>query len=59
MKATDTIWFSYLWLKSGRLMFIVKDMHYFHRVHKDSGFLQEVDYNMKKAEEIKKMIMEL
>lgn len=57
--ASDTIWFSYLWLKSGRLMSVVKDMHYYHRVHSESGFLKDASNNMKKAEEIKKMIMDL
>lgn len=55
----DTIWFNYLWLKSGYKFHVVPNMHYHHRVHPGSGFLQDVDYNMKKAEEIKKLIMEL
>lgn len=59
MVASDTIWMNYLWMKSGRTFAIVPNMHYFHRVHKDSGFMQDCDYNMKKAEEIKKIIMEL
>lgn len=59
MKASDTIWFNYLWLKQGKGFFVVPNMHYFHRVHNGSGFMQEVDYNMKKADEIKKLIMEL
>jgi len=59
MKGSDTIWMNYLWLKSGHLFKVVSNMHYFHRVHKDSGFMQDCDYNMKKAEEIRKLIMEL
>lgn len=59
MKGTDTIWFSYLWFRSRRSMFVVKDMHYLHRVHAGSGFMQNADYNMKKAEEIKQLIMAL
>lgn len=59
MIATDTIYFNYLWLKEGNYFTVLPDMHYEHRVHKDSGFLQEVDYNMKKGEEIKKLIMAL
>lgn len=59
MKGSDTIWFNYLWLKAGNYFSIIPDMHYFHRVHKDSGFMQDCDYNMKKAEEIKKLIMAL
>lgn len=59
MIATDTIFFNYLWLKEGNYFTVLPGMHYEHRVHKDSGFLQEVDYNMKKGEEIKKLIMTL
>lgn len=59
MKGSDTIWFSYLWLKGGHAFIPVKDMHYIHRVHPGSGFLTDVDYNMKKAEEIKKLILAL
>lgn len=59
MKGSDTIWFNYLWLKSGNYFRVSPDMHYTHRVHPGSGFLTDVDYNMKKAEEIKKMIMAL
>lgn len=59
MRGSDTIWFNYLWMKSGNYFSIVNGMHYFHRVHDQSGFMQDCDYNMKKAEEIKKMIMAL
>lgn len=59
MKGSDTIWFNYLWLKAGGCLAIVPGMHYEHRVHPGSGFLQDADYNMKKAEEIKKLIMQL
>lgn len=59
MKGSDTIWFNYLWLKAGNYFSVIKGMEYLHRVHSDSGFLQDIDYNMKKAEEIKKLIMAL
>jgi len=59
MKGSDTIWFAYLWLKAGYNFWVVPDMHYFHRVHDGSGFMQDANYNMQKAEEIKKMIMDL
>lgn len=55
----DTIWFNYLWLKAGGYFIVVPGMEYQHRVHKDSGFMKDLDYNMAKAEEIKKMIMSL
>lgn len=57
--ASDTIWFNYLWLKAGNYFDIVDNMQYVHRVHDGSGFMKEVDYNMKKAEEIKQLIMQL
>jgi len=56
MKGTDTIYFAYLWHKSERGFIIVPGMTYFHRVHPNSGFLQDLDYNMKQAERIKKLI---
>lgn len=59
MKGSDTIWFNYLWLKEGFSFKIVEGMKYQHRVHDQSGFMQDVDYNMQKAEEIKKLIMAL
>lgn len=59
MKASDTIWMAYLWLKAGNSFFVVPGMEYEHLVHKASGFLKDADYNFKKAEEIKKMIAKL
>lgn len=59
MKATDTIWFAYLWLKAGYSFEIVPGMQYFHRVHKESGFLKDMKYNMKQAEKVKKLILSL
>lgn len=59
MKGSDTIWFNYLWLQADKVFHVVENMHYQHRVHKESGFIKDLDYNMKKAEEIKKMIMDL
>jgi glycosyltransferase involved in cell wall biosynthesis len=59
MKGSDTIWFNYLWLKAGNYFRVVPNLHYLHRVHSGSGFMQDVDYNMKKAEEIKQLIMAL
>lgn len=59
MKGTDTIWFNYLWLKQGGSFFVLREMEYFHRVHVGSGFLEECDYNMKKAAEVKQLIQTL
>ena len=57
--ASDTIWHAYNHLKAGGSFQIVPDMHYYHRVHKGSGFLQGVDHNMKMQGEVRKMIMNL
>lgn len=57
--ASDTIWHAYNHLKAGGSFYIVNGMHYYHRVHKGSGFLQGVDHNMKMQNEVRKMIMDL
>lgn len=59
IKASDTIHFNYLWLKSGGSFYVVPGMQYFHRVHPGSGFLADVNYNMQQAEKTKRMIMQL
>lgn len=59
IKASDTIHFNYLWLKSGGSFYVVPGMQYFHRVHSGSGFLADVNYNMQQAEKTKRMIMNL
>lgn len=59
MKATDSIWFFYLWLAAGNRFEVVNNMRYFHRVHKGSGFMQDVDYNMAQARIVKKLIENL
>lgn len=56
---SDTIWFNYNWLLNGGKFFVVPDMHYFHRVHEGSGFLQNADYNMLNAEYVRKLISQL
>jgi glycosyltransferase involved in cell wall biosynthesis len=59
MKGTDTIWFNYNWLKRGKSFYVVPGMQYEHRVHDGSGFMADMDYNMKKAKELKRMIERL
>lgn len=59
MKATDTIWFNYNWLKNNGGFFFVPNMTYQHLVHDESGFMQDYRYNLQKGEEVKKMIMAL
>lgn len=59
MKGTDTIWLNYLWLCAGYTFYIVPGMQYFHRVHDESGFLADCDYNMKKAKEVKNLILNI
>lgn len=59
MKGTDTIWFNYLWLKAGNWFFVVPGMEYDHRVHEGSGFMADLNYNMEKAKEVKRLILSL
>jgi glycosyltransferase involved in cell wall biosynthesis len=57
--ASDTIWHNYNHLHDGGAFYVVPGMEYFHRVHSGSGFLQDAGYNMKKSEEVRKLIMQL
>lgn len=57
--ASDTIWFNYNWMQGGGFFYFVPNMQYIHRVHKDSGFMQDAAYNMKQSEKVRKMIMAL
>lgn len=59
MKATDTAWHAYNHLKSGGCFRVVPGMEYDHRIHMDSGFMQDVHYNMDKAKEIENLIKAL
>lgn len=59
IKASDTAWFNYLWLKSGGAIQVVRGMTYFHRTHEGSGWLQDSDYNQKTFEIIKELIRNL
>lgn len=59
VKESDTIHFNYGWLKAGNKFYVVPNMNYLHRVHNGSGFMKNVDYNLKKAEETKKLIAQL
>lgn len=57
--ASDTIWHNYNHLRNGGLFCVVPDMQYFHRVHSGSGFMQDVNRNIAKAEEVRKLIQAL
>lgn len=59
VKGSDTIWFNYLWLKAGKAFHVVPGMEYYHRVHKDSGYLKDAGHNLKKSEETRKLIQKL
>jgi len=59
MKAADTIWFNYLWLQAGNMLFVTPGMHYFHRDHPGSGFRKDIGYNMDRAKEMKEKIKAL
>jgi glycosyltransferase involved in cell wall biosynthesis len=59
VKASDTILFAYNWLKNGNKFKVVPGMEYDHKIHAGSGFLEDCDFNMKKAAETRKMIQSL
>jgi glycosyltransferase involved in cell wall biosynthesis len=55
----DTINHIYNHLKIGGELYFVPDMEYFHLVGPQSGFLENVDYNIRKAKEIERKIIQL
>lgn len=55
----DTINHIYNHLRSGGELFFVPNLVYDHLVHPSSGFLENMDYNMKKAKEIENKILSL
>lgn len=55
----DTINHIYNHLKRGGRLYFVPRMQYFHLVGPQSGFLENSDYNMKKAKEIENKILAL
>lgn len=57
--AADTVNMAKNWLAAGNSFYVVPGMEYTHRVHKQSGFLANVNKNMKDAERIKKEIANL
>lgn len=59
VKGADTISFNYLWLKAGYSFFIVPKMRYQHLQHEGSGFLADIDYNLRHAREVEDRIMKL
>jgi glycosyltransferase involved in cell wall biosynthesis len=59
IKQADTIAFNHDWLAKGHSFYVVPGMRYFHRVHKNSGFLENIDYNMRQAKEFENKILEL
>ena len=59
IKETDTIWHIYNHLKNGGKFIVVNGMEYGHLVHENSGFMKNVHYNMAKAVQLEKLILEL
>lgn len=59
VKASDTILFAYNWLKKGNKFKVVFGMEYDHRIHPGSGFLENCEYNMTKANHTRKLISSL
>lgn len=59
MRGTDTIWMALLWLQWGNKFKIVEGMEYEHTTPADSGFMKDLDYNMRKLAELRNKILEL
>lgn len=59
MIASDTVWFNYNWLKGGGEFYVVPGMSYFHRVHDGSGYMEDLNNNMRKSEYVRKLILEM
>ena len=59
IKEVDTMWHNYNHLKNDGMFYFVPDCKYIHTVHAGSGWLQNANENMEKAEELKKMMVEL
>ena len=57
--ASDTIWHNYNHLLAGGKFFVVPGLQYIHTVHPESGFLEDAQYNMKMAEQVRQKIIEL
>lgn len=59
IKAADSIYMLYKMLKVGYSIYVVPNMQYIHRQHPQSGFLENLEHNLAKAEEIKQLILNL
>jgi hypothetical protein len=59
IKGTDSIWFVYQWLKSGKKIMVVPEMRYTHVVHSGSEYLKDAAYNMDKGAEMIRKIENL
>lgn len=56
-KAADSVWILLHLLKAGYKIKIVPNMQYEHRQFEDSGFMQDLSYNMAMAENIKQLLI--
>jgi glycosyltransferase involved in cell wall biosynthesis len=59
IKAADTIWFAYNWLKAGKTFEVVPGMHYEHTVHEGSGWKKDIEKNRTDFANILQMIKDL
>lgn len=57
--AADTISHLYNHLIAGGNLYFVPNMRYEHRVHDQSGFMENIEYNLAKAREVENKIMQL
>lgn len=59
VQASDTIWFNYLWLKSGGAFVVVPRMRYYHRIHAGSGFMENRIHNEAMCAQVELMIKQM
>jgi glycosyltransferase involved in cell wall biosynthesis len=59
VRAADSIYFMYLWIKAGLTFAVVPNMLYNHRVHGGSGFMQDTKGNLERASFVKRLILNL
>ena len=57
--SADSIYFNYLWLKSGRKIHVVEGLQYDHLVHSNSTFLKEASCSMNMANIYLRKVREL
>lgn len=59
IKGADSIFFIFNWLSRGNVFYITPELEYIHTIHDSSGFMENIEINMKHAIELEQKIREL